>query len=224
MHQGNVCVYAAFCLALSNAFKHKRRQSASALQMKRIKANQIQIQIHSETWRAAKDKSKRSREKGSNPKANKPFGTPAACALAPPFPRELLLQCHLQCHTSTRQVLVHLHLCHTRLLHRQHFLLAETNAHLLINDWSGCCPAPGDPATSRAPPDGDDTLAELLLRLSDDKDTPSLHQNVNFHNDVSVASSKLRPARRANCSQRLRVYCPHLNFLELDNAKRRILA
>lgn len=70
-----------------------------------------------------------------------------------------------------------------------------------MNDWSGCCPAPGEAATSRAPPDGDDTLAELLLRLSVDMDTPSLHQNMNFYNDVSVANVKpclhLRDARTA---------------------------
>jgi hypothetical protein len=70
-----------------------------------------------------------------------------------------------------------------------------------MNDWSGCCPAPGEAATSRAPPDGDDTLAELLLRLSVDMDTPSLHQNVNFYNDVSVAKKREFLQRRFGCKR-----------------------
>jgi hypothetical protein len=67
-HLGHVRVYAAFCLALCNAFKHKRRQSASALQMKRVKTNQIE------------NTAKHGALRRTNPKGNTPLGTPAACA------------------------------------------------------------------------------------------------------------------------------------------------
>jgi hypothetical protein len=52
--------------------------------------------------------------------------------------------------------------------------------HLFMNEWSGCCPPPGDAAASREPPAGDEALAELLLKLSVEMDIPSLRCAVSF--------------------------------------------
>ena len=46
--------------------------------------------------------------------------------------------------------------------------------HLLMNEWSGCCPPPGVAAASREAPAGDEAFAELLLKLSVEMDMPSL--------------------------------------------------
>ena len=59
-----------------------------------------------------------------------------------------------------------------------------------MNEWSGCCPPPGDAAASREPPAGDEALAELLLKLSVEMDIPSLRRAVSFQLVFSEGCSR----------------------------------
>ena len=97
-----------------------------------------------------------------------------------------------------------------------------------MNEWSGCCPPPGDAAASREPPAGDEALAELLLKLSVEMDIPSLRCAVSFQQGFAAgvargAGCRRIPARRAHGGQSLGVDGAHLHLLELHHAERRVL-